>query len=71
MRYQTALTHISKSEKLSWGEGLMYGLLLNISIAAILIIIAIINLAFKRDQYKFYLWLCVAVAIPFIAIVYI
>jgi high-affinity Fe2+/Pb2+ permease len=57
------MNHIGQGDKIAWGEGIMYGLIFSILIATIFIITILINIAFKKDQYKFYLWLCLAIIV--------
>jgi hypothetical protein len=50
------------------GEAVGYITIFTLLVAIIFIIISLINVAFKSERYKFYLWLCVAIVVPLIVI---
>jgi TRAP-type C4-dicarboxylate transport system permease small subunit len=66
LRFTEASAHINQGERVTWGEGLMYGLLMLIVFSIIFVIITMFLAALRKEQSKFYHALSALIAAVFI-----
>jgi uncharacterized membrane protein len=62
-RYTAQSKHLIHSEKLAWGESIMYGYLFAVLLTVIFIVIMLINAVFRKND-KFYYKLILFVVVP-------
>ena len=66
--HKTMKLHPERSGIANGGEGIGYADFFILLIGFTFIGITLLNIPFKPSQYKFYLWLCLAVLIPILII---
>jgi|GEM_PF-3355993 hypothetical protein len=56
--FRAAANHINSGNRIAWGEGVIYGYLFVILMAFVLIIAVLIRAAFRKEEIRFYVFLC-------------
>jgi hypothetical protein len=69
LRFAEASSHINSGEKVAWGEGVMYGWLLLVSVGIGTCIVMFLNAIIYKDNRLFYLFLGVGFIAPMVMLV--
>jgi hypothetical protein len=72
-RYRIERKLMGEGNRIAFSEGVTYGALITVFIGVVFILILLLNAAFRKGQYKFYLLLCLPIlaAITFIILNYL